>query len=117
MIVRRLGDFADDPVPLLTRLLASDSVAYKATVVAAICRLEPAVAAPLVEPLIGFLAGIDVRPTPPRAFVNGVVALRRIGREDAIEKLTAGFTPRQSESLRRNLAVRPPGYTAETCLD
>ncbi len=115
VFVPRLGDLSADPVPLLGRALASDSIAYQRHAVTGICRLDPAIAAPLAEPLIGYLDQVKLGRAPPWDFVTGIVALRRFGRDDAVERLLGRLTADQRAQFDRRMKRRQPGDTVDSC--
>ncbi len=114
-IVARAGDITADPVPLLTRSLASKYAAFRRAAVTGICRLDPVQAAPLIEPLTQYLTDLDFKGWPPSDFVTGIIALRRFGHGDAADRLIAGLNEQQVKELDRDLGRRPAGNTVESC--
>ena len=114
-IVTRAGELAADPVPLLARSLAAKDFSFRDAAVTGICRLDPAIAAPLVEPLAQYLAARQFKDAAPHDVVAGIVALRRFGRDADANRLIAGLTEKQAQSLDRSLKALRPAYPGDPC--
>ncbi len=114
-IVTRAGELAADPVPLLARSLAARDFFFRDAAVTGICRLDPAMAVPLVEPLAQYLAARQFKDVTPHDVVAGIVALRRFGRDAEATRLIAGLTEKQAQSLDRSLKTLRPVYPGDPC--